>query len=133
MSSSDESTTLRAAAAVGTVVAALPVPALAPAAGGGLAAALATGSRRRNAGLGAVVGFGGGLLYITGWAALVLVLSGTFPPQLPDGGPFEGFALFVLVLDVLGGAIGGVLGGGLARRARDRGSTSEQSGHEQPE
>jgi hypothetical protein len=129
----DESTPLRAAGAVGAVVATLPVPALAPAVGGGLAAALATGSRRRNTGVGAVVGFLGGLGYLVGWAVLALVLSGTFPPALPDGGAFEGFAGFVLVLDVIGGAAGGVLGGGLARRARARGDDKGRTGYEQPE
>ncbi|WP_254822079.1 hypothetical protein [Haloglomus halophilum] len=133
MSSPDESTSLRAAGAVGTVVAMLPVPALAPAVGGGLAAALATGSRRRNAGLGAAVGFLGGLGYLTGWAVLALVLSGTFPPALPNGGAFEGFAGFVLVLDIVGGTVGGMFGGGLARRARARGDESDQTGYEQPE
>ncbi len=133
MSSPDESTSLRAAGAVGTVVAMLPVPALAPAVGGGLAAALVTRSRRRNAGLGAVVGSLGGLGYLAGWSVLALALSGTFPPALPNGGAFEGFAVFVLVLDIIGGAVGGVFGGGLARRARARGDEREQTGYEQPE
>jgi hypothetical protein len=133
VSTPDESTSLRAAGAVGAVVAMLPVPALAPAVGGGLAAALVTRSRRGNAGLGAAVGFLGGLGYLVGWAVLALVLSGTFPPALPDGGAFEGFAVFVLVLDVIGGTVGGVFGGSLARRARARGDDRDQTGFEQPE
>jgi hypothetical protein len=130
----DYTTPLRNAGTVGALVAALPIPALAPAVGGGLAAALVTGSRRRNTGLGAVVGLVGGLGYLAGWALITFVVSGGFPPTLPDGGTFEGFAAFILVLDALGGAVGGLLGGGLARRARARsGDDSPTGGHEQPE
>lgn len=121
------------AAAAGALLGALPVPMLAPAAGGGLAAALVTRSRRRNAGLGAVVGLLGGLGYLVGWVLLALVLSGTFPPALPDGNPFAGFAGFVLVLDMVGGTVGGVIGGSLARRARARGADDSRTGLEQPE
>lgn len=133
VSRTDSSTQVRNAAAVGALVAALPVPALAPAVGGGLAAALVTRSRRRNTGLGAVVGLVGGIGYLAGWVVLAFVLAGDFPPVLPDGGPFEGFALFILVLDFLGGTLGGLFGGGLARRARARGGDGGPSGHEQPE
>lgn len=122
MSSTDEPVSTRLAVAVGGVIAMLPVPAFAPAAGGGVAAALRPATRRRHAGLGTGVGLVGGLGYLTGWVVLAFVLSGAFPPELPDGDPFQGFAAFILVLDVLGGTVGSVLGGGLARRARARGN-----------
>lgn len=121
MSSTDQPVRLRLAVAVGAVIAMLPVPAFAPAAGGGVAAALRTGTRRRHAGLGAGVGLVGGVGYLLGWIALAFALSGAFPPELPNGDPFQGFAAFVLVLDVLGGTAGALLGGALARRARSRG------------
>jgi hypothetical protein len=122
VSSTDEPVPTRLAVAVGAIIAMLPVPAFAPAAGGGVAAALLPGTRRRHAGLGAGVGLIGGAGYLLGWIALAFVLSGAFPPELPNGDPFGGFATFIFVLDLLGGTAGGVLGGALARRARARGN-----------
>jgi hypothetical protein len=122
VTSADEPVSTRLAVAVGAFIAMLPVPVFAPAAGSGVAAALLPASPRRHAGLGAGVGLVGGAGYLLGWMALALVLSGTFPPTLPNGDPFGGFAVFILVLDVLGGTVGGVLGGALARRARARGN-----------
>ena len=119
--------------AVAVLVAALPVPAMAPAVGGGVAAALLGGSRRVDTRLGAVVGVLGGLGYIAGWTVLAFVLQGAFPPELPDGNGFVGFAVYVLLLDLLGGAVGGLVGGALARRARDRGEDEGPSGLERPE
>ena len=120
-------------AAVAVLVAALPVPAIAPAVGGGVAAALLGGSRRVDTRLGAVVGMLGGLGYVLGWTVLAFVLQGAFPPELPDGNGFVGFAVYVLLLDLSGGAVGGLVGGALARRARDRDDGEDASGFERPE
>jgi hypothetical protein len=131
--SANARTPLVAALAVGALVGALPVPGFAPAVGGALAAALITRSRRLNASLGAAVGCLGGLGYLAGWSVLALVLSGAFPPALPNGEPFAGFATFLLVIDSLGGALGGLVGGHLARRARSGSGAGDRSGIEQPE
>lgn len=121
------------AVAVGAAVGAFPVPLFAPVVGAGVTASLVTGSRRRLAGLGAVVGLLGALGYLAGWVVLAFVLDGVFPPVLPGGEAFTGFAVYIAALDVLGGTVGAVLGNALARRVRDRRDERESDGSDAPE
>ena len=129
----DSSLPTASAVAVGAVVAAFPVPLFAPVVGAGVTASLVRGSRRRLVGLGAVVGLLGALGYVAGWVALAFVLDGVFPPVLPGGEAFTGFAVYIAGLDILGGMVGAVVGNALASRVRGRRDEGSADGPDAPE